>query len=199
MRQDKKESILNTAKQMFDRYGVQKTNLDEMARRARVAKATIYNYFGSKDQVYIEVLKREANEIVEKVSKAIEQARSPMEKLRAFIYTRFRQVREAVNVFSVYREWSVPISSKVKNVRDHFFEREMNILQVILEEGVREGVFYVDNVFLTVRSIGRVINGLELSLVLEQGDRDMDKELDGLFNILCRGILIKKEGKEYAR
>jgi len=53
---------------------------------------------------------------------------------------------------------------------------------------------------LTVRAIGRLIRGLELSLALEQGNRgDMDRELDGLFDILCKGILSKKEEKQYAQ
>jgi hypothetical protein len=68
MKKEKVESILNTAKKMFARYGLRKTSMDEMAGMARVAKATIYTYFGNKDQVYLEVLRREANEIVEKVS-----------------------------------------------------------------------------------------------------------------------------------
>ena len=51
MKQEKLESILDAAGNMFGRYGIQKTSLHEIAQMARVAKATIYNYFGSKDQV----------------------------------------------------------------------------------------------------------------------------------------------------
>jgi len=65
MKQEKLDSILDTAKKMFARYGLRKTSVDEVARMARVAKATIYNYFGSKDQVYLEVLRREMDEIEE--------------------------------------------------------------------------------------------------------------------------------------
>ena len=61
MKEEKAESILNAAKKIFGRYGPQKTMLDEIAHMARVAKATIYNYFGSKDRIYLEVLSREAD------------------------------------------------------------------------------------------------------------------------------------------
>ena len=54
------ESILAAARHMFMKHGIQKTTLEEIARLSRVAKATIYNYFGSKDRVYLEVLNREA-------------------------------------------------------------------------------------------------------------------------------------------
>ena len=49
MNQAKLETILHTAKKMFARYGPRKTSIEEMARVARVAKATIYNNFGNKD------------------------------------------------------------------------------------------------------------------------------------------------------
>jgi AcrR family transcriptional regulator len=91
MKQEKAESILDTAKKMFGRYGLQKTTLDEIARVARVAKATIYNYFGSKDRVYLEVLRREANEIVEKISYSVDQEVLPGDKVAAFARAKFRE------------------------------------------------------------------------------------------------------------
>jgi len=45
----KQQQILRTAEIMFNRFGVKKTAVDDIAHDARVAKATIYNYFGSKE------------------------------------------------------------------------------------------------------------------------------------------------------
>ena len=104
MNEQKLESILDTARKMFGRYGIQKTNLNEIARLARVAKATIYNYFGSKDQVYLEVLQREVEEIISKVKIAVEKGTCPMEKFRAFVYAKFRSMKGAVNIVNLGRE-----------------------------------------------------------------------------------------------
>ena len=104
MKPEKIESILNTAKRMFGRYGIQKTSLSEIAQMARVAKATIYNYFGSKDQVYLEVLNREVNDIIEKISSAVDQTSSPINKLRVFLQARFRYMKEAINILNLRQE-----------------------------------------------------------------------------------------------
>jgi len=90
MKQEKLESILDTAKKMFARYGLRKTSMDEIAHMARVAKATIYNYFGSKDKVYMEVLRQEASEIVEKISSSVAKESLPTDKLVAFARAKFR-------------------------------------------------------------------------------------------------------------
>jgi AcrR family transcriptional regulator len=80
MKQEKLDFILDAAKKMFGRYGVEKTSMDEIARMARVAKATIYNYFGSKDRVYMEVLRREVHEIVAGISSSAEKKVHPTEE-----------------------------------------------------------------------------------------------------------------------
>lgn len=46
-----KESILKASKELFRKYGYHKTSVNEIAKKARIAKATIYKYFDSKEQV----------------------------------------------------------------------------------------------------------------------------------------------------
>ncbi len=46
-----KESILRASKELFRKYGYHKTSVNEIAKKARIAKATIYKYFDSKEQI----------------------------------------------------------------------------------------------------------------------------------------------------
>ena len=136
MKEEKAESILNTAKKMFGRYGLQKTSLDEIARMARVAKATIYNYFGSKDRVYLEVLRREANEIVKKISLSVDQEVLPVNKLIAFARAKFRYMRQAINILNLDRDGIEKVLPNAESIRSKLFDREVDIIRSILEEGV---------------------------------------------------------------
>ena len=87
MKQEKLNYIIDVARNMFARYGLRKTNIDELAHMARVAKATIYNYFGSKDSVYLAVLKKEADEIIGAILDSIDKEALPPEKLIALVKT----------------------------------------------------------------------------------------------------------------
>ncbi len=51
-----KESIVKAAKELFRKYGYHKTSVNEIAKKARIAKATIYKYFDSKEQVLDAIL-----------------------------------------------------------------------------------------------------------------------------------------------
>jgi len=191
MKQEKFESILDTARKMFGRYGIQKTSLHEIARIARVAKATLYNYFGSKDQIYLEVLNREVNDIIEKMSAAVEEATSPVEKLRVFVHAKFRYMKEAINILNLSREGIDNLLPRTVSIRDCLFSREMSLLHSILEKGATEGIFYVSNIMLTARAIGYALRGFETTWLLKESDNEIEKHLDNLYDILCKGILVR--------
>jgi AcrR family transcriptional regulator len=192
MKQEKAESILNTAKKMFGRYGPQKTTLDEIARVARVAKATIYNYFGSKDRVYLEVLRREANEMVEKISSSVNQEALPGDKLIAFARTKFRYMRKAINILNLDREGIEKILPAAESIRSELFDREVNIIRSILYEGVEKNIFRLNNVSLTASAIGHALRGFELNLLVQENEDRIEHYLDELMNIAFYGLTSEK-------
>ncbi|ADY54199.1 regulatory protein TetR [Pseudopedobacter saltans DSM 12145] len=51
-----KESIKRSATELFRKYGYHKTSVNEIAKRAKIAKATIYKYFESKELVLHAIL-----------------------------------------------------------------------------------------------------------------------------------------------
>lgn len=46
-----KDSIKRAAQELFRKFGYHKTSVNEIAKRAKIAKATIYKYFESKEDV----------------------------------------------------------------------------------------------------------------------------------------------------
>ncbi|HEY4601842.1 MAG TPA: TetR/AcrR family transcriptional regulator [Cerasibacillus sp.] len=55
-RERKKKDILEATLELFMKHGVRKVSIAEIADRASVSQVTIYNYFGSKDQLIYEVI-----------------------------------------------------------------------------------------------------------------------------------------------
>lgn len=51
-----RDRLIETAYQLFARHGIQAVGVDEIIRRADVAKATFYNHFASKDDLVLEFL-----------------------------------------------------------------------------------------------------------------------------------------------
>ncbi len=192
MKEEKAKLILDTAKKMFGRYGPQKTTLDEIAHVARVAKATIYNYFGSKERVYLEVLRREANEIIEKISSSVDQKVLPGDKVIAFARAKFRYMREAINILNLDREGIEKLLPNAESIRNDLFEREVNIIRSILEEGIEKGAFCLNNVPLAATAIGHALRGFELNWLVQESEERIDCYLDELMNIAFYGLTSEK-------
>ncbi|MGH7237798.1 MAG: TetR/AcrR family transcriptional regulator, partial [Candidatus Saccharimonadales bacterium] len=63
-----KESIKRAAQDLFRKFGYHKTSVNEIAKRARIAKATIYKYFDSKEDILhsllMEYIKISVNDLI---------------------------------------------------------------------------------------------------------------------------------------
>ena len=194
MKPEKLESILDTAKKMFARYGLRKTSLDEVARMARVAKATIYNYFGSKDRVYLEVLRREMDEVVEKISSLVAKEALPGDKLIAFARAKFQYMRQAINILNLDREGIEKLLPSAEDIRSELFKREVDIIRSILNEGVEKRVFQTNNTLLTASAIAHGLRGFELNWLVQESEEKIDGYLDELMSILFYGLMPEKTG-----
>lgn len=76
------EQVFDAAFQLFSRHGYQKVSVNEIAQQAGVSPATIYNYFGTKDQLYMEMIKDWTDKQLEVYERILDSARSFAEKTR---------------------------------------------------------------------------------------------------------------------
>ncbi len=72
-----KESIKTAARELFRKYGYHKTSVNEIAKKAKIAKATIYKYFESKEMllraILMDYIRHSVHEIMHNPGKQIDQ------------------------------------------------------------------------------------------------------------------------------
>lgn len=59
-RTDLERTILDTARAVFETYGVRRANIEDVAARAGVSRSTVYRRFPTKDDLLEQVVRREA-------------------------------------------------------------------------------------------------------------------------------------------
>ncbi len=82
MKPIKRRQILEIAEKLFNRFGIRRTGMDEIARMADVAKGTIYNYFGNKDGLFKALATEKLAVFEEMLEKSLDNIKDPIEKLR---------------------------------------------------------------------------------------------------------------------
>ncbi len=77
--------ILESATELFIQQGYRKTSMDEVARKAGVAKGTVYLYFKTKADLLMHAIALEKYRYVGGVLEVLQGDLSPREKLRAYL------------------------------------------------------------------------------------------------------------------
>ena len=54
----RKQRIIDGALKVFNDVGIEKTTMDEIAIESGFGKATLYYYFTSKDEVFVEIMEQ---------------------------------------------------------------------------------------------------------------------------------------------
>lgn len=82
-----RERLLDAAAELFYREGVQSVGIDRVIGHAGVAKASLYNTFGSKDELVHAYLQRRHASTTSRITAAIARHRTPRAKLLAVFDT----------------------------------------------------------------------------------------------------------------
>src|SRR5438034_11830166 len=78
-RELRRQGVLDVADRLFSERGYHGVSLDELAEAAGVSKPGLYAYFGSKDGLYVEALRRAADMLAERIAAAVAAAGDPEE------------------------------------------------------------------------------------------------------------------------
>jgi AcrR family transcriptional regulator len=85
-RNDRRQRIVLVASQMFAERAYVEVQMDELAKAADVAKPTIYRYFSSKEDLFLEALDGTMNEMVAEVTRVADETAPAPEVLRRMVF-----------------------------------------------------------------------------------------------------------------
>lgn len=185
---EKKNRILTAAEQLFAHFGIKKTTMDEIAKKARMGKSTVYYYFKSKEEIFAEVIRRDSVIFKLELNQAIVKGKTPQEKIGNYVVSRMNQLKALSNYYSTLTEEYIEQYTFVDNVRKDFTDYEFSTLYVLFEEGIKQGIFAMDSVETTARNFAIFLKGLEYAFFIKNEDFDIEKESSQMLNILYKGI-----------
>jgi AcrR family transcriptional regulator len=85
-RNDRRQRIVLAASQMFAERAYVEVQMDELAKAADVAKPTIYRYFNSKEDLFLEALDGTMSELVAEVSRVADESSPAPLVMRRMIF-----------------------------------------------------------------------------------------------------------------
>jgi AcrR family transcriptional regulator len=97
----RRRQLLDVALQLFAARGFHGASMDDLAEAAGVTKPVLYQHFGSKRDLYLEVLDDVGNRLLEAIGKAAAAAGGPRQQVENGFSAYFRFVADNESAFRV--------------------------------------------------------------------------------------------------
>ncbi len=136
-KEQKKNSILESALTLFLKYGVNKVTISEIAKDANVSQVTIYNYFESKDNLVREVLTYYVNKIWEKYERLFDSDLPFPDKVKKIIFDKSLVAGEVNEDF--FKQFMLEYSKESNFIEQFYREKALPRFMKLFEEGKEQG------------------------------------------------------------
>jgi AcrR family transcriptional regulator len=190
---DKKADIVNSGREMFRSKGFKDTSVAEIAKMAGIATGTFYNYFSSKDILFMEIYVEENTKLKKDILKAINLGNNPLEVIKELMFLNY----EGMISNPILKEWYN---------KDIFNKIEQSFRE---EKGLGEVDFLYDSfleIFKKWQSEGQIRNDIDAEMIMaifntlivaethkeEIGVRYFPQVLEHMMEFIMKGLMISK-------
>ncbi|MCF0179148.1 MAG: TetR/AcrR family transcriptional regulator [Bacteroidales bacterium] len=162
MSNNTRSELIEVARQLFASKGFDNTTMNEIAQQSGKGRRTLYTYFKSKSDVFMAVVDTETNRIIERVEEILPLEIPADEKLKRYILCRLEQVKDTVVRNGSLKAEFFRDVMKLEHARRRLDVRELSILRSILQQGINEGTFDIENASVVAVTIHYALRGLDL-------------------------------------
>ncbi|HVM88656.1 MAG TPA: TetR/AcrR family transcriptional regulator [Puia sp.] len=135
------KEIIQGARVLFEKFGLKKTTMEDIAKEVGKGKSTLYYYFPSKYEIFEAVIDQEMSELFSIAQKAVDKAPNAKEKLKAYTKVRLTKLNKLGNLSQVVKNDLLDNMCVVMNVKKRHEMEQMKMIKKIIADGVRQGEF----------------------------------------------------------
>ncbi|MDE6265168.1 MAG: TetR family transcriptional regulator [Paramuribaculum sp.] len=190
-----REKLIEVARQLFAHKGVENTTMNDIAAASDKGRRTIYTYFKNKREIYNAVIERESESILEKLREVQQSNLPPDEKLALGLKRRFETVTQLSQRQDTIRSLFIRDFLRIKKIRRLVSEKEKEILQSILNEGIAQGTFDLGQAKRLPALVRVLFQGNDyFNIKADAEERVSSAELiNEAVDYIVKGILIRKD------
>ena len=185
-----RERLIEVARQLFVRKGVENTTMLDIANASDKGRRTIYTYFKNKREIHQAVIERESEQIVSRQRQIQTETVSAAKKLENFMRARFEILRcptsskphEMMSLLNLLE------GSRVGKTRRLAAQKEVEILHKIIREGVDNGEFVPEMAANLASMVVLVMLGVDNTVAAENMEV-LGFEREATFNNVISFIL----------
>lgn len=192
MKEDKKQLIADSARELFSNFGYKSVSMEQIAQRAQVAKGTVYLYFKDKDDLFFHLVKELLVEIRVFVEEVEAKHLSLLDEIHEVVYSlltlRTKQ-KFLYRISNEAKELKTPSAcSMMKMIEDQI----LGYLDTKLNEAVKQGIIKPCNTSVLSFAIFKVYTALAFEWEVNHEPLDEKQIAESVSLFLKDGLLSKQ-------
>lgn len=189
-REDKRNRILDSAAEVLLELGPAKTNLEDIARRAGMAKSSLYYYFKDKNEIIREIIRRDIEMLHGVMRSAVESHESAEDKMAALTLARYRFITERAKRSSreIQREFR-SLEGVFEAERERYLQIHKDLIEEILRSGMERGeVRQIDDLDLVSLVIISSMFGCDRTFAFYGQEERVTEGMRNMIRIFFKGL-----------
>lgn len=186
-----RETIIESASVLFQKWGLKKTSMEDIAKSAGKGKSTVYYYYTNKEEIFLIVMERLAKDIVKNSKEVINKEKKAEDKLRKYLLEYSTEIKKYADIYDIVRyEIKGDVELKTK-IRISYDTEENELIKEIIRYGILNKEFKeytedeVKQISSTILSIAR---SMLFDLYIENLPVDGGNRMNVFLKVLFNGV-----------
>lgn len=172
-----KDTILAIAEKFFANRKYHEVLMDDIAKELQIAKGSLYNYFSSKEELYVQIVINRFEKFLSTLQEKIRQDCNPSENLKILVIQFYSFMCKYSHFFEIWKQLK---THAYRLNHDQLMEYQQTIYTMfthIIEAGIKKHQFREDvDEFMIEMIIGMLEKAIERGILLSAGDRAIERE-----------------------
>ena len=185
--------ILEAARRVMARYGMQGTTVDRVAEEAKVAKGTIYLYFQSKDELVHAAVLEGLREMVAETVRSDDPSMPPIDRIRNLIRAQYRiqaSNQDFLKTLIIGNSLDIEVESQAGRDFMRVYAGYLDFVASVLQDAIDRGAIRPINSQFAAFMLGELITGSLRRRLLKLASTPLEADADAVVELFLRGIQV---------
>ena len=190
-----RDFILDRSEVLFNQYGYKSTSMEKIAERCEISKPTLYNYFSSKNSIFIGLIVRFQEEISKKSTELMAQAKDKFLIIEEIIDLSLTLIQEKRDFLKMMVKEHHMVIQECDDLEEHMSaelrrrEEVSRILGEFMKDIVRPEVLEEFGVLMVGTALSNLLEGAFWESI-KSGISNHEKQKKLIMKLLRNGILV---------
>lgn len=186
-----KTEILAAAEKVFQKWGLNKTTMEDIAKAAGRCKGSLYYYYKDKEEILNTLTSGYIRDIIDIAESEISTVPFAIEKLKTYFISLHKEFRKYVNLFEIIQGEIKGYPSIIESTRMKFDTANKSIIRDIIIQGIDTGEFKRFNkseIDMICYSIITCMAALGMDVLVENRKINVKRRIDDYFELFYSGL-----------